>query len=111
MLKIKRLQRHKKIRKNVAGTNERPRLSVFRSGQHIYAQIIDDGVQKTLVSASDLKFKSGNKKEKAVLVGEELAKKAVKKNLKSIVFDRGGFRYHGRIAALAEGARKGGLEF
>ncbi len=83
---------------------------MFRSTQHIYAQIIDDSKNKTLVSSSDVKLK-GTKKEKAVLVGEDLAKKAAKLKIKKIVFDRGGFKYHGRISSLAEGARKGGLEF
>ncbi|MBI2011291.1 50S ribosomal protein L18 [Candidatus Daviesbacteria bacterium] len=111
MLKSKRLSIHKKIRKNIYGTNSRPRLSVFKSGQHIYAQIIDDSKSKTLVSASDIKIKEGTKKEKASKTGESLAIKATKKNIKQVVFDRGGFKYHGRISALAEGARKGGLEF
>lgn len=109
--KFQRERRHKGIRRVVVGTNERPRLAVFRSIQHIYAQIIDDSVGKTLVSASDLDVKSGTKKERAVAVGENLAKKAIQKNIKSVVFDRGGLKYHGRIAALAEGARKGGLSF
>ena len=89
----------------------RPRLAVFRSTQHIYAQIIDDASHKTLASASDLSIKTGTKREKALLVGEEVAKKAKTKKISKIVFDRGGYRYHGRIAAVAEGARKGGLEF
>ncbi|MBI2595918.1 50S ribosomal protein L18 [Candidatus Daviesbacteria bacterium] len=111
MYKIKRMQKHKKIRKDISGTQDRPRLAVFKSSQHIYAQIIDDTQNKTLVDASDLKIKNGKKSDKASMVGEELAKKAVKRNLKKVVFDRGGFRYHGRIMALAEAARKGGLEF
>jgi large subunit ribosomal protein L18 len=111
MKKVKRIQRHKKVRKNVYGTDQRPRLAIFKSGQHIYAQIINDDVQKTLVSESDLKIKDGTKKDRAKKVGTELAKKAIKKNIKAIVFDRGGFRYHGRVAALAEGLREGGLQF
>ncbi len=111
MKKIKRIQRHKKVRKNVVGTSLRPRIAVFKSGQHIYAQIIDDEKRVTLVSNSDLTVKVGTKTEKALKVGEELAKKAKNKKIKSIVFDRGGFKYHGRVAALAEGLRKGGLEF
>lgn len=111
MFKTKRLKRHKKIRKNLTGTTVRPRLSVFRSSQHIYAQIIDDMQNKTLTAASDLKYKGGAKLAKAALVGEDIAKKALKKNLKQVVFDRGGYKYHGRVAALAEGARKGGLVF
>lgn len=111
MKKILRLQKHKKIRKKVSGTESRPRVVVFKSDQHIYAQIINDELQKTLAASSDLKVTEGTKTEKAMKVGEELAKKIIKKNIKQIVFDRGGFRYHGRIAALAEGLRKGGLEF
>lgn len=117
MLKIKRQQKHKKIRnKIVRFVHEnkgevRPRLSVFRSGQHIYAQIIDDLKGATLVAESDLGIKSGTKKERAEKVGEGIAKKALAKKISKVVFDRGGFLYHGRIAALAAGARKGGLEF
>lgn len=110
MLKVDRQRRHKGIRKHLVGSKERPRLSVFRSTQHIYAQIIDDLDSKTLASSNDLKLK-GTKVEKARLVGEDLAKKAKAKKIEKIVFDRGGFKYHGRIAALAEGARKGGLDF
>lgn len=111
MLKVQRQRRHKGIRRVVAGSSDRPRLAVFRSSQHIYAQIIDDMKHQTLVSESDLKVKSGTKKEKALTVGENLAKKAAAKKITSVVFDRGGFKYHGRIAAVAEGARKGGLQF
>lgn len=111
MQKFKRVSKHTKVRKNIAGTSARPRLSVFRSGQHIYAQIIDDQMGKTLVAESDLTIKTGSKKERALLTGENLAKKAVKQKITQVVFDRGGFKYHGRIASLAEGARKGGLVF
>lgn len=111
MLKVKRLQRHKKVRKVITGTTDRPRLVVFKSSQHIYAQIIDDHKGWTLVATSDLKLGQGTKKEKALGVGEEIAKKALQKKVKKVVFDRGGFKFHGRIAALAEGVRKGGLEF
>lgn len=93
------------------GTAECPRLSVFRSGKHIYAQLIDDSNNKTLFSESDVKLNKVAKKEKAFQVGQKLAEKALKKSIKKIVFDRGGFIYHGRIEQLAEGARKGGLEF
>lgn len=86
-------------------------MAVFRSSQHIYAQLIDDTKSVTLAAASDLNVKSGPKRERAEVVGGEIAKKAIQKKIKSVVFDRGGFRYHGRIAALADGARKGGLEF
>lgn len=111
MLKQKRLQRHKKVRKNITGSKNRPRLSVFRSTQHIYAQIIDDNKGHTLVYESDLKVKTGTKTERAAQVGENIAKKASQKKIKKIVFDKGGFKFHGRVAALAQGARKGGLEF
>lgn len=110
MLKNKRLILHKRVRKNVEGISKRPRVSVFKSGQHIYAQVIDDSLHKTLTSESDLKVKSGTKSERAVVVGENLAKKLVSLKLKAVVFDRGGYRYHGRVAALAEGLRKGGVK-
>lgn len=112
MKKTKRIARHNKVRKNIFGTPERPRLSVFKSVQHIYAQIIDDTTGKTLASSNDLKIESkGTKKEKAMLVGETLAKMATKGKITKVVFDRGGFKYHGRVSSLAEGARKGGLDF
>lgn len=110
MLKEKRVGRHKRVRKKIFGSKERPRLSVFKSSQHIYAQIIDDVSGNTLVAESDFQVK-GNKSEKAEKIGENLAKKALKKNIENVVFDRGGLKYHGRVAALAEGARKGGLKF
>lgn len=107
-----RKKRHYRIRKHLAGIAQRPRLAVFRSGKHIYAQIIDDSLGKTLVSVSDLKFKiEGKKAEQSYLAGKKLAEEAVKKNIKQVVFDRGGYLYHGRIKRLAEGAREGGLEF
>ena len=111
MYKHKRVARHEKIRKTVQGTVDRPRLAVYRSSQHIYAQIIDDVKGITIVAGSDLGVKSGSKKERAQKVGEEIAKQALQKKIKRVVFDRGGFLFHGRIAALADGARKGGLEF
>lgn len=111
MNKNLRIKRHLKIRKRVAGTNDKPRLSVFRSGKHIYAQIIDDNNGKTFVAESDLKLKSTKKTEKAFEVGKNLAEKALKKKIKQVIFDRGGFLYHGRVAELAKGAREGGLEF
>ena len=111
-IKAKRYQQRKnRVRAKVTGTGDRPRLTVYKSSVHIYGQIIDDEKQKTLVSASDLKIKTGKKVEKAGLVGEELAKLAVAKKIKKVTFDRNGFRFHGRVKALAEGARKGGLEF
>lgn len=111
MLKTKRVRNHKRVRKNINGTKDKPRVAVFKSTQHIYAQVIDDSLGKTLVSESDLKVTSGTKKERALKVGESLAKKAIKAKITKIVFDRGGFSYHGRIAALADGLRKGGLIF
>jgi large subunit ribosomal protein L18 len=101
----------------VAGTPERPRLAVYRSLKHIYAQVIDDQAGRTLVAASDLEkdlrsARNGKKKtEVAALVGEVVAKKAKAKGINAVVFDRGGYRYHGRVKALAEAARKGGLSF
>lgn len=110
--KTKRKIRHKKIRAKVFGTVEMPRLSVFRSNKHIFAQIIDDTKGKTLVSVGDLSIKKKDKKENlARIVGMELAKLAKEKNIKKIIFDRGGYKYHGRIKALAEGAREAGLKF
>lgn len=109
-----RLKRHRRVRKNISGTAERPRLNVFRSAKHIYAQIIDDAAGVTLVSAStmDKEFNEyGGNIDAAKKVGEIVAKRAAEKNIKSVVFDRGGYIYHGRVAALAEGAREGGLEF
>ncbi len=111
MLKTKRVRNHKRVRKNINGTSDKPRVAVFKSTQHIYAQVIDDSLGKTLVSESDLKVKTGTKKERALKVGEALAQKAIKAKITKIVFDRGGFSYHGRIAALADGLRKGGLVF
>ena len=109
-----RLKRHQRVRKNISGTAERPRLNVFRSLNNIYAQIIDDVKGVTLVSASSLdkEFVSyGGNVEAAKAVGKAVAEKAIAAGIKSVVFDRGGYLYHGRVAALAEGAREGGLEF
>lgn len=111
-----RARRHNSIRKRVSGTTERPRLVVFRSAKHIYAQIVDDGAGKTLVAASDMVGKGaapvdGNKKDKAKQVGALLAQKCLEKGIKQVVFDRAGYRYHGRVSAVADGAREGGLDF
>ena len=119
MIKMKdknkaRMKRHYRVRKNISGTAERPRLNVFRSLNHIYAQIIDDTKGVTLVSASSLDkgFEGyGGNVEGAKAVGKAVAEKALAAGIKSVVFDRGGYVYHGRVAALAEGAREGGLEF
>lgn len=109
----KRLVRHKRIRAKVSGTALRPRLCVFRSGKHIYAQLVDDGKGKVLFSASDsaLGKAKQTKVEKAREVGKLIAEKAKKAKMEKVVFDRGGYGYHGRIKAVAEGAREGGLKF
>ena len=110
-----RRRRQIRIRAKVKGTGQCPRLSVFRSNAHIYAQLIDDDSQKTLVAASDLEIKTKitdkDKTAQAHQVGLLIAKKAKEKNIEKIAFDRGGYKYHGRIKALAEGARQGGLKF
>lgn len=109
-----RLKRHKRVRSKVSGSNERPRLNVFRSAKHIYAQLIDDNAGVTLCSASSLDKEfagSTGNSEAAKKVGEAVAKKAVKLGITDVVFDRGGYIYHGRVRALAEGARDGGLKF
>jgi large subunit ribosomal protein L18 len=109
----KRERRHARVRATVLGTVERPRLSIFRSNKFIYAQIIDDEAGKTLVSASDmaLKGKKKGKIDSSKTIGTELAKKAKEKNITKVVFDRGGYLYAGRVKAVAEGAREGGLDF
>lgn len=108
-------KRKKRVRAKILGTKDRPRLSVYRSNKYIYAQISDDEKQATLLAVSDKeisdKASKSSKVERAKLVGELLAKKALKKKIKKIVFDRGGYKYHGRVKALADGARKGGLVF
>lgn len=112
-----RQRKHERVRKRISGTPERPRLNVFRSLKHIYAQIIDDTTGTTLVSASTVdealkgKLNSGSNKEAAREVGKLLARKALEKGITKVVFDRGGYLYHGRVRELAEGAREGGLEF
>ncbi len=108
-----RKQRHKKIRAKIKGVKDRPRLSVFRSSMHIYAQIIDDETGITLVSASDLNFKKNKetKSQVAKSIGIEIARKAKEKKIKRVVFDRGGHKFHGRVKFLAEGAKEGGLKF
>ena len=110
--KTNRSKRHRRVRVYVSGTQERPRLSVFRSLNHVYAQLIDDGASRTLAAAStvDLKAK-GNGMAEAAQVGKAIAAKAKAAGVSSVVFDRGGFLYHGRIKALADAAREAGLEF
>ena len=113
----RRVKRHERVRKNLYGTPERPRLCVYRSNKNISAQIIDDVNGTTLVAASSLdkELKAevgyGGNKEAAKKVGAALAKRALEKGIEEVCFDRGGFLYHGRVAALAEGAREGGLKF
>lgn len=113
-MEIKNLRRQKrqlKVRSKISGTNERPRFVVNRTDKHIYGQIINDETGKTLVAASDLKIKKGNNIAKAKEVGLEIAKLAKAKKISKVAFDRRGLKYHGRVKALAEGAREGGLEF
>jgi large subunit ribosomal protein L18 len=112
-----RYRRHKRVRQKVTGTGERPRLCVFRSLNHIYAQVIDDSKGNTLISAStlDAEIKEGadgkTKTGRAEMVGSLLAKRAISQGISQVAFDRGGFKYHGRVKALAEAARQGGLKF
>lgn len=112
-----RKRRHLRVRRKISGTASKPRLNVYRSLTDIYVQVIDDQAGNTLVSASSIdsdlrkQMKGKNKTEQAALVGEEVAKRAIGQGIKTVVFDRGGFRFAGRLKALAEGARKEGLEF
>jgi large subunit ribosomal protein L18 len=112
-----RIRRHRRVRRRISGIPKRPRLSVFRSLNHIYAQVIDDSSGCTLAAACDLeadlrsKCNDKRKSDVAGLVGEAIARKAAEKDIKVVVFDRGGSKYHGRVKALAEAARKGGLSF
>jgi len=105
-----RVRRHRRVRKDVAGSAERPRLAVYRSNRHIYAQLVDDGAGRTLAAASDLALGQGNEAGKAKEVGKLLAEQAKAAGLGRAVFDRGGRLYHGRVQAVAEGAREGGLQ-
>jgi large subunit ribosomal protein L18 len=111
-----RQKRHRRIRRFLSGTTQRPRLAVFRSLEHIYCQVIDDTAGHTLAAASDLEAalkngETGTKSDRAKQVGQLLAERAKEKGITTVVFDRGGFLYHGRIKALADGAREGGLTF
>ena len=110
---LQRLKRHKRVRSKISGTPERPRLAVYRSNANISAQIIDDVNGVTLVSASSYGkgFEGGSNKEAARKVGALLAERALEKGISAVVFDRGGYIYHGRVSELAEGAREGGLKF
>jgi len=108
---IKRKRIHKKIRAKISGTKNCPRLCVFKSANHIYAQLINDDESKILISVSDLKIKNNKKTDRAIEVGKLIAKEALKGKIEKVVFDRGGFIFHGRIKAIADGAREGGLKF
>jgi len=107
----KRARRHARVRSQVVGSAEKPRLSVYRSNKFVYAQLIDDETGKTLVSSSDVKATTGTKTERAKTVGKNIAEEAKKKNIATVVFDRGGFKFAGRVKAVAEEARAGGLKF
>src|SRR5919206_2314944 len=114
--RARRLHRHRRVRARVSGTPQRPRLAVFRSLEHIYAQVIDDTSGRTLVAASTLEPSikaelKGTKTERARAIGRTVAERARAKGIEAVVFDRGGFLYHGRVAALADGAREAGLKF
>ena len=106
----KRARRHLRVRKKVAGTTERPRLVVFRSLKHIYAQLVDDVTQRTLMTVTDGGLE-GKKSERSAEVGRRIAARAKEAGITSVVFDRAGYKYHGRVKAVADGAREGGLEF
>ena len=110
---VARVRRHERVRKNITGTKECPRLNVFRSNKGIYAQVIDDVTGTTLASSSnlELKIKNGGNIEAAKAVGKAIAEKALAKGIKEVVFDRGGYLYIGRVAALADAAREAGLQF
>lgn len=106
-----RYRRHLRVRKKVEGTAERPRLVVHRSLKHIYAQIVDDISNRTILTVSDLMVGEGKKAERSLAVGKTLAERAKAAGITRVVFDRAGYRYHGRVKAVADGAREGGLEF
>jgi large subunit ribosomal protein L18 len=107
----RRFKRHLRVRNKISGTAERPRLVVFRSLKHIYAQLVDDTTHRTLATVSDLGIEQGKKGERASEVGKLIAERAKTAGITRVVFDRAGYRYHGRIKAVADGAREGGLEF
>ena len=106
-----RHRRHLRVRKKVAGTPERPRLVIFRSLKHISAQIVDDVAGRTLMTVTSTQLESGKKTEKSTEVGKRIAARAKEAGITKVVFDRAGYKYHGRVKAVADGARKGGLEF
>ena len=107
----KRVRRHLRVRKSVQGTAERPRLVVYRSLKHITAQLVDDVAAHTLATVTSTKIVEGKKSEKSLEVGKQIAAVAKEKGIAKVVFDRGGYQYHGRVKAVADGAREGGLEF
>jgi large subunit ribosomal protein L18 len=107
----KRIRRHLRVRKTVQGTAERPRLVVYRSLKHITAQLVDDDTSRTLATVTSVKVGEGKKAEKSLEVGKQIAAIAKDKGISKVVFDRGGYQYHGRVKAVADGAREGGLEF
>jgi large subunit ribosomal protein L18 len=107
----RRFRRHLRVRKRVEGTTERPRLVVYRSLKHIYAQIVDDTAKRTLLTVSDLTVGDGKKSERSRDVGKAIAERAKAAGITRVVFDRAGYKYHGRVKAVADGAREGGLEF
>ncbi len=108
---INRKRRHARVRAKIYGTKDKPRLVIFRSLDHHYAQLIDDDKGVTIIGISDLKEKSGTKTERAKKLGEKIAKAALEKKITTCVFDRNGYKYHGRVKALADGAREAGLKF
>jgi large subunit ribosomal protein L18 len=105
-----RLRRHRRVRKDIDGTPQRPRLAVYRSNRHIYVQLVDDQAAKTLAAASDIGIAEGDKEDRAKKVGQAIAERARAIGIDRVVFDRGGRLYHGRVRAVAEGAREGGLQ-
>jgi len=107
----RKVQRQSRIRAKLRSISDLPRLSVFRSNNYVYAQIIDDSSHKTLIGVSEAKDQTGTKTERARVLGQELAKQAIDKKITKVVFDKGSYAYHGRVKALAEGAREGGLQF
>ena len=111
--KQRKLRRQKRVRAKISGTDKKPRLCVFRSNNHIYVQLINDDKKKTILSASDQKLKKGKmtKVDLAKEIGKLIAEKALEKKIEKVIFDRGPYKYHGRVKAVAEGAREGGLKF
>jgi large subunit ribosomal protein L18 len=107
----KRVRRHLRVRKKISGTSERPRLVVYRSLKHIYAQLVDDATQRTIMTVSSHGVDDGKKTEKSTEVGKRIAQRAKEAGITRVVFDRAGYKYHGRVKAVADGAREGGLEF